>query len=87
MEQGSPGKIFATELDTKGFENTSFSLVTQKCTSRWEEVCPNGSFKFMELLISHNKKTLDQLDNEIESLQKQLMKISLEDIPLITQHL
>lgn len=50
----------------------SFPIEDETFTSRWEEICNNGSNKFMELLIGHNKKSLDQLDIEIDVLQKQL---------------
>lgn len=54
----------------------SFPIVDETFTTRWEEVCTNSSCKFMTLLIGHNKQVLEQLEKDIESLQKQLSENS-----------
>lgn len=58
----------------------SFPMEDETFVSRWEEVCTNGSFKFMELLIGHNKKILEQLEIEIEKLQTQIKETSTPEM-------
>lgn len=57
----------------------SFPIDDENFTTKWEEACTCGSFKFMELLIGHNKKSLEALDVEIEVLQKSLNETSTEE--------
>lgn len=57
----------------------SFPIDDDNFTTKWEETCTNGSVKFMELLIGHNKRSLEALDIEIESLQKKLNETCTEE--------
>lgn len=74
-------KYLQRSLIPRGLRIQVFPLfpIDENFTSKWEEGYTNGSLKFMELSIGHNNRTLDMLDTEIESLQKQLKETYTED--------
>lgn len=50
----------------------SFPIEDQLFRTRWEEACGNCSKIMMELLIGLNKKELESMEKEIESIQNKL---------------
>ncbi|XP_075692976.1 uncharacterized protein LOC142758301 [Rhinoderma darwinii] len=57
----------------------SFPIIEEDFISKWEEVCNQGSKKFMELLVDLNQKMILSMDEEIESVQAQLFPLMSMD--------
>ncbi|XP_056419598.1 uncharacterized protein LOC130361061 [Hyla sarda] len=66
----------------------SFPLIDESFVTHWEEACTTASCRFMELLVNHNKDTLDRIETEIEQTYTLLKnELSVEDLEIFNKQM